>query len=370
MNFHRYTTLPHPTAFSGLNQLRHFYPTRSLKKLTQDLTAVDSYTRNREIKKPVYNPIFVREPRKLLQADLLDKSQLKRRNANIAYWLVVIDTFTRYVWMRPLKTKTSPKTTAAFESILEEMPESEKVSLLLTDKGTEFTGRPFQQMLRNKNIRHITPLFHAPHVERFNRTIQSIVGKYLTEYATARFVDIMDLAVKSYNLRKHRIINMSPLEAEMKENQDRVRLALEMYYRKKIYKRLDNRPSNKKRSKPKFQINDLVRKVIKRTKFFRSFHPTFEKEVFKVVDVHDNLPTTMYSLQDLDGKRLKKKFYPRELQKVSDLSSFKITRIYENTRRRNPRTGEEEVQVNFEGLPDRYKAFVNVNVIEERRLRQ
>lgn len=369
MDFHRYTTLPHPTAFAGLNQLKHFYPLQSSRKLAQDLTAVDSYTRNREFKRPVYNPIFVREPRKLLQADLLDKSKLKRRNANIAYWLVVIDTFTRYVWVRPLKTKTATKTTAAFQSILRDMTDSEKVALLLTDKGTEFTGRPFQQMLRDNNIEHITPLFHAPHVERFNRTIQSIVGKYLTEFATARFVDIMDLAVKSYNLRKHRMIKMSPLEAELPENQDRVRLALEMYYRTKVYKKLDDKPHNKKRVATKFKKNDLVRKVIKRTKFFRSFHPTFDEEVFKISDVHTNLPTTMYSLQDLEGKRLRKKFYPRELQKVSDLSSFKITRIYENTRRVNPRTGEQEVKVNFEGLPDRYKAFVPVNSIEGRRQR-
>lgn len=369
MDFRHYTTLPHPTAFAGLNQLRRFYPRLSYRKLADALTTVHSYTRNREVKKPVYNPLFVRQPRRLLQADLLDKSKMKTRNAYIPYWLVVIDTFTRYVWMRPLKSKTTERTADAFQSILDEMTDSDRVRLLLTDQGTEFTGSAFQRLLRRRGIKHVTPLFHAPHVERFNRTIQNIIGKYLIEYSTARFVDIADMAVQSYNSRRHRAIKMSPLEAEKKENQDRVRLANEMYYRDKIYKGWDNKKRKIKRARRnvvKFKKNELVRKVVKRSKFFRSFHPTFAEEVFKIADVHTNLPTTLYTLQDMNGRRLKKKFYPRELQRVSDLSSFKIAHIYENTRRRNPNTGEEEVKVSFEGLPSRYKTFVSVDSIQRR----
>lgn len=374
MDVRSYTTLPHPTAFSGVNQLQHYYGIGA-ENLRDRLTAVDSYTRNREVKKPVYNPIFARQPRRLLQADLLDKQRLKRRNAGIAYWLVVIDTFTRFVWIRPLRTKVSQAVADAFRSILDEMSDSHKVKLLLTDQGGEFTAPPFRQVLRNANIKLIHPLFHAPHVERINRTLQSIIGKYLTEYATARFVDIVDAAVESYNSRRHRIIKMTPVQAERPENQDKVREALEEYYRKIIYKRLDNKRSAATQSrslqrsrKIKFAVGDLVRKVIKRSKFFRAFHPTFEPTVYRVSNVHTNLPTTLYSLKHLaNGVELPKKYYPRELQKVSDLSSFKITQVHENTRRRNRTTGQEEVRVSFEGLPRRYDKFVPVDSIAGRR---
>ena len=359
MDYNRYTTLPDPTAFAGLNQLNRFYPVPA-KWLREQLTAVDSYTRHREAKKPLYNPTFVREPRRLLQADLLDKSRLKSRNANIPYWLVVIDSFTRFAWIRPLKNKFATTTADAFETILDEMSDSEKVKLLLTDRGKEFVGGPFQTVLRNRNIEHIFPQFHAPHVERFNRTIQSIVGKYLTEYATARFVDIMHLAVQSYNTRVHRMIGMTPAEAELRENQDKVRLALETYYRTKIYKNVDDKKSNMARKKKsKFAVGDLVRKVAKRSKFFRSFHPTFASELYKISQIYAHLPTTLYGLEDLEGNRLSGRYYPRELQKVSDLlSSFKVDKIHEW--RTNPITGEEEAKVSFEGLPSRYKRFVPV----------
>jgi len=375
MDFFNYTTLPHPTAFAGLNLLSNYYGIGG-KRLGKQLSAVNSYTRNREVKKPVYNPIFVRQPRRLMQADLLDKQQLKRRNSGIAYWLIVMDTFTRYAWIRPLRNKNSATVADAFQSILDnEMTDAQSIRLLLTDRGGEFTAPPFRQMLqRNGGIKLIHPNFHAPHVERLNRTLQSIIGKYLTEYATARFVDIMAAAVSSYNNRRHRVIKMSPVDAEKRENQDRVRLALEQYYRKKIYKGLDNTSSRSNkglrrgRKKEKFAVGDLVRKVIKRSKFFRAFHPTFEETVYRIGEIHDNLPTTLYSLVDLEtGESLRKKYYPRELQLVSDLSSFKISHVFEDTRRRNPQTGEEEVRVAFEGLPRRYAKFVPVDSIDRRR---
>lgn len=374
MDFYNYTTLPHPTAFAGLNLLSNYYGLGGAR-LGKQLSAINSYTRNREVKKPKYNPIFVRQPRRLLQADLLDKRQLKRRNAMVAYWLIVIDTFTRFAWIRPLRNKYSETVAAAFQSILDEMSDSEDVRLLLTDKGGEFTAPPFKRMLRqNGDIKLIHPNFHAPHVERLNRTLQSIIGKYLTEYSTARFVDVMADAIASYNNRRHSVIKMSPNNAERRENQDKVRAALEEYYRKKIYRGLDNTSSRankglkRARKKHKFALGDLVRKVIKRSKFFRAFHPTFEQTVYQIGEIHDNLPTTLYSLIDLeDGGVLIKKFYPSELQLVSDLSSFKISHVYEDTRRRNPETGEEEVKVNFVGLPRRYARFVPANTIEQRR---
>jgi hypothetical protein len=52
-------------------------------------------------------------------ADLADMSSLSRFNGGIKYLLVVIDIFSRFLCVRPLKNKTGKEVVTGFESILE-----------------------------------------------------------------------------------------------------------------------------------------------------------------------------------------------------------------------------------------------------------
>ena len=63
------------------------------------------------------------------------------------YLLVVIDVFSKYVWVREMKSKTARSLLEAFDSILSEGRKPEK---LRTDKGTEFLKESFQQCLKKK----------------------------------------------------------------------------------------------------------------------------------------------------------------------------------------------------------------------------
>ena len=54
------------------------------------------------------------------QADLADVSLLKKENKGYVFLLTVIDLFSRYAWVRPLKSKRGEEVAKAFESIFNE----------------------------------------------------------------------------------------------------------------------------------------------------------------------------------------------------------------------------------------------------------
>ena len=99
---------------------------------------------------------------------------MAKQNDGIKYLLVVIDVFSKYLWVRPLKNKTTMahSLVEAFKSILSGKRKTEK---LRTDKGTEFINAPFQQYLKKKGIEFHTANNEpkAAVVERVNRTLKS-----------------------------------------------------------------------------------------------------------------------------------------------------------------------------------------------------
>ena len=56
-----------------------------------------------------------------LQADLLDLSPWSKWNGNYKYLLVCIDVYTKYLFVRPLKSKTETDISAAFKEIFDDI---------------------------------------------------------------------------------------------------------------------------------------------------------------------------------------------------------------------------------------------------------
>ncbi len=94
---------------------------------------------------------------------------LSKENNGYKYILTVIDVFSKYAWVEPLKTKSGENLVKAFEKILRKGRKPEK---LHSDKGTEFTNKLFQTFLKKKIILFFTTYNEtkASIFERFNRT--------------------------------------------------------------------------------------------------------------------------------------------------------------------------------------------------------
>lgn len=168
------------------------------------------------------------------------------------------------------------------------------------------------------------------------------------------YIDVMKDIMSSYNDRRHRMIRMSPNQAEHLENGDAVRASMSIYYKK--FDDAANR-RKKRKLKPRFAAGDWVRVQKTRSKFFRSFHETYGRTVYQVAEALTNLPSVMYTLRDLDGLLMDDKYYQSELQAVA-LMPFKIAHVFRNRRRQNPTTGEREYLVRWEGLPDSHNSYV------------
>ena len=69
----------------------------------------------------------------LWMADLIDMVKFEKSNNGYKYILLVIDTFSKYVWLRSLKSKTGHDVALAFQDIFETSARLPKK--LITDKG-------------------------------------------------------------------------------------------------------------------------------------------------------------------------------------------------------------------------------------------
>lgn len=300
-----YLSPAHPTSFSGIQKVYDFYKGKvSLAQIKKILSHIDSYTLHKEYKKLSTNPIYVNYARNQMQMDIAYVDHLQADNDGYKYLLICIDCFTKFAFVRALKTKTGPETLLNFQSILKQA--NKKPETILVDRGAEFANQGFQNYCRLQGIKLINNYtsVHAPIAERFIRSLKQIVSKYLTANNSKRYIDQLQNLVKTYNVRKHRSIQMSPYQAEKPSSALSVRTALSKYRQ------------NIKRKLPKLGIGQRVRIAYSKNKFSRGHDQKSSNEIFTIYAIKTKLPIPMYYLKDEKGEKIMGGFYSYELTSV------------------------------------------------------
>ena len=82
--------------------------------------------------------------------DLADMQLLSKYNKGIRFLLCVIDIFSKYAWVVPLKDKKGIKIVKAFPSILKQS--NRKPNKIWVDKESEFYNAYFKKWLRDNDI--------------------------------------------------------------------------------------------------------------------------------------------------------------------------------------------------------------------------
>ena len=129
--------------------------------------------------------------------------------------LTIIDIFSKFVWIVPLKRKTGQEVANAYSKILKER----RPSKMWVGKGREFY---------NKDVQKLVELYSTENgekscvIERFKRTIKKNMFKYFSANNTTTFLDILDSLVDQYNNTIHSSIKMTSKEASRKENENKV----------------------------------------------------------------------------------------------------------------------------------------------------
>ena len=353
--YDNYVNPQHPTAFSSPGNLKRTYENRyGTKPILHTLQHIDAYTTHREYHKPrLTNPFFIYHKRCQIQMDLIDVSKLKTSNRGTTFILTAIDTFTKYAWARQLPSKAANNTLPAIRNILDAM--GEKPEMIFFDRGTEFKNTLVRVFLNHMKIKMVHPSSEkkAAIVERFNKTIQGLIYRFLEHRQTRSYTKELQLLMHAYNTRKHRTIKMTPTEAELPENQSRVLEAHNLRYTKLVAKR----------KKPKHSVGDRVLvKSLPSNRFHRGYDRSFGDEQFEIVEVKTNMPVPMYILKSLDkGDVIEGGFYAEELQVVKG-NVYKV----ESVLRRRTLRGKKQIFVKWLGWDSSHNQWIDEDEVVDK----
>lgn len=230
------------------------------------------------------------------------------------------------MWLYPLKRITG----AAVAACLEELFQTTKPERFSTDAGKEFVNNDVRRVLRDYNVNHhiAKGRTKCSVAERFNLTIQRLIYMRCRHLNTNDWISnaVLGEAKKIYLNREHRTIKMSPKQAELPENQAKIR---RIYFDK-------YQQAEKHRKLPKFKIGEKVRISILRGRFNRGYHQNFTQETWKISEVLDNLPQPRYKVEDERGDLLDSVLNENEIIRYEPENRYMVEKILK-TRKRNGR---------------------------------
>ena len=139
---------------------------------------------------------------------------LSRYNKGIRFLLCVIDIFSKYAWVVPLKDNKGVSIVTAFQSILKQS--NRKPNKIWADKGSEFYNASFKKCLRDNDIVMYSTYSQRKSVvaERFIRTLKSKICKHMTSISKNVYIDKLDDIVGEYNNAYHTTTKMKPTDVK------------------------------------------------------------------------------------------------------------------------------------------------------------
>ena len=146
--------------------------------------------------------------------DLADMQLLSKFNKGFRFLLCVIDIFSKYAWVIPLKDKKGISIVNAFQIILKES--KRKPNKIWVDKGSEFYNNCFKKWLKDNDIEMYSTNNEGKSVvaERFIRTLENKIYKYMTSISKNVYIDKLDDIVKKYNNTYHTSIKIKPVDVK------------------------------------------------------------------------------------------------------------------------------------------------------------
>lgn len=341
-----YYSLQSPVSYAGAEKLYQYARKKNNSITRKDvknwLRSQLTYTLHKPVKlKFSTRPVMVYDIDEQWQMDLVDLSKLSKFNSGYKYLLVCVDILSKFLWIRPLKSKTGEEAASSIKSIFstKRIPK-----VLQTDKGTEFFNILVKKVLAENNVKLIYTNSErkASVVERLNRTFKGLMYKYFTKTNNHRYIDVLQDLVEKYNNTYHRMIKMKPKDVN-KQNVPAVWINL---YEKRI--------KPKKGIKP-LTIGQHVRISIEKTVFQKRYGQLWTEEVFLISHVILGNPI-VYKLKDQAGEPLNGSFYREELQMINEPSTYRIEKVL---RSKKSRDGKKSYFVKWKGYPDKFNSFVS-----------
>ena len=265
--------------------------------------------------------------------------QFSKWNKGYRYLLMVLDVFSKYGWITPLKDKKGETVSEALKTLLKE---GRTPRYLWVDKGKEYYNKHVKELLEKNNIQmYSTENEEKSSVcERWNRTIKTKMWKQFTVQGNTQYLDMLPKILKHYNNTKHNSTKMTPIEASKKKNEGIV--YFDLYGNMEISKQ-----------KPIFEIGDKVRiSKYKRKVFDKGYTPNWTEEVFTIDKIQYTNPTT-YKLKDLNNEEIQGSFYEPELLRAKQ-DVFRIDKVIRRDYKK------KRALVKWKGYNDNFNSWIPI----------
>ena len=207
-------------------------------------------------------------------ADLADMQLISKLNKGFRFLLCVIDIFSKYAWVAPLKDRKGVSIVNTFQKILDKS--GCKPNKIWVDKVKEFYNNLFKKWLKDNNIEMYQTHNEGESVvaERFIRTLKSKIFKYMTSVSKNLYIHKSDDIINGYNNTYHTTIKLKPFD--VKDN---------------TYTDFNKEVNDKD---PKFKVGHHVTISKYKNIFAKGYTPNWSEEVFVTKKVKNTVPWTCY----------------------------------------------------------------------------
>ena len=276
-------------------------------------SGIKSMQQNEQLAEELHKPIIRKSKKRKVYSsfkdniwgdDLADMQLISKFNKGFRFLLCVIDIFSKYAWIIPLKDKKGGSIANAFQSILKKS--NRKPNKIWVDKGAAFYKNSFKKWLQDNDIAIYSTHNEGKSVvaERFIRTRKNKVYKYMTSISKNVYIDKLHDIVHEYNNTYHRTIKIKSID--VKDN---------------TYINIGKEVNDD----PKFKVGDHVRISKYKNLFAKGYTPNWSDEIFVIKEIKNTVSWT-YVINDLNGEEIIGTFYEKELQKI-DQQEFRIEKV-------------------------------------------
>ena len=115
---------------------------------------------------------------------------ISKFNKGFRFLLCVIDIFSKYAWVVPVKYKKGVSIVNGFQKVLNKS--GHKTNKIWVDKGSEFCNSSFKKWLKDNDIEMYLTHNEGKYVvaERFIRTLKTKIYKYMTSISKNEYIDL------------------------------------------------------------------------------------------------------------------------------------------------------------------------------------
>ena len=215
----------------------------------------------------------------------------------------MIDLFSRKLFSRGIKKKTKDETEQAMRDIVKENNNRSPFKLW-TDRGMEWLSLTDfydeMEIVRYSTNSSLKSVF----IERANLSLQDLLYRSMTSLNTAKWVDLLQDCVSTYNLRVSKVLyGLCPQDAHKPENEEYLRSCFLTAYQK-----FKEKFKNKK---PKFSVGQTVRVRKEKQLFQRGYEPTTDMAQRTIEKILLTTPVT-YKLSGLKRAVYEPELFPTE----------------------------------------------------------